>query len=421
VLDFDFLEDMARKPFISLNCGTFRTYEPFNASNILTADPQNIQAILATKFHDFDFGPERVINFSAMLGDGIFTAPLQRWPHFRAQLKPQFTRDQVSDLEAADRHMQVMFRALPDEDQEGWVQSVDIKPLLYRYTMDVSTEFLFGKSVNSQTTAIHSLESSVTASKKAAEDQKFAEAMDFAQGYIADRMRLFGYFWLMNSKEFQEACKTVKDYADRFVAAALDPNHKPSTEKYVFLDALVAETRNPIELRDQVLQVLLAGRDSTASLLSWTVLLLSRDPAAYQKLREAIISNFGTESSPTQELTISSLRSCKELTHVIYESLRLYPLVPLNSRRAIRDTVLPTGGGPNRNEPIAVREGELVAFTSYVVQRRPDIWGPDSEEFVPSRWEGRKLGWEYTPFSGGPRVCIGRKLTLRYDFEELKS
>ena len=175
------------------------------------------------------------------------------------------------------------------------------------------------------------------------------------------------------------------------------------------LDAMVQETRNPVELRDQILHLLIAGRDTTSALLSWSILLLGRHPEEFRKLREAIIENFGTEEEPKQELTFTSMKACKAITHVLYEAMRLYPLLPVNGREALKDTILPTGGGPDRKQPIAIKAGEQVGYSIYVMHRRPDIWGPDSEEFRPARWEGRKLGWEFIPFSGGPRVCLGRE------------
>jgi hypothetical protein len=42
------------------------------------------------------------------------------------------------------------------------------------------------------------------------------------------------------------------------------------------------------------------------------------------------------------------------------------------------------------------------------MHRRKDIWGPDADDFRPERWDGRRVGWEYLPFNGGPRICIGR-------------
>jgi cytochrome P450 len=404
-----------------MGCNTFRTFGLFNTTVVSTAEPENIQEILATKFHDFDLGPARRDNFHEMLGNGIFTAEGEAWAHYRSQLKPQFTRHQVSDLEAADRHLQFLFRALPQEDAGGWIQSVDIMPLIYRFTLDVSTEFLFGESVNSQSATLHSQDSGNT--KELQEEMDFTEAMNFAQDYIAWRWRLHGLYWLANSQRFKHACKVVKDFGDRFVRIALDRNHKRGSakvgekERFVMLDHMVEETKDPVELRDQVLHLLIAGRDTTSALLSWVILLLARHPEQFRKLREAVLEHFGTESEPTQELTFTSLKACKEIMHVLYEAMRLYPLIPLNGRKALKDTFLPTGGGPDGKQPIAIMKGEEVGYSIYVMHRRADIWGADAKEFHPERWEGRKLGWDFIPFSGGPRVCLGREYALLLVFD----
>ena len=399
-----------------MKCNTYRFFNVFN-SVVLTVDSENIQAILATKFHDFDLGSERQ-NFHDVIGNGIFTSDGEAWQHYRQQLRPQFSRDQVSgDIESADRHLQVLFKSLPESNALGWIDGVDVKPFLYRFTMDVSTEFLFGESVNSQSRALYHHDSSNATDMQ--EDLDFASAMNFAQAYVAWRFRLGSLFWLARPKKFRKACQTIKDFAGRFVRIALEPDQKRISagaqggkKKYVLLDELVEETRDPIELRDQILHILLAGRDTTSALISWTLFLLSRNPGEFQKLRNAVISQFGTETEPINEMTFSSLKSCKELTYFIYETLRLYPLVPMNSRRALRNTVLPTGGGPDRKQPIAIMKGERVGYAVYVMHRRKDIWGEDAEDFIPARWEGRRLGWDFLPFSGGPRICLGRKCTV---------
>jgi cytochrome P450 len=407
---------MIRARFEQMGGYTYRVFGLFNGSIVATADPENIQAILATKFHDFELSPSRREDFHDMLGNGIFTAEGEAWAHYRNQLKPQFTRDQVSDLEAADRHLQVLFKALPEEDAGGWIESVDIQPLIYRFTMDVSTEFLFGESVNSQSATLHSQDSGNM--KRVQEDMDFAEALTYAQEFIFWRVRLRSFSWLFTTKRFKNACKVCKDFSDKFVRIVLDPNHKRvpvkagQEEKFVMLDAMVAETRDPVELRDQILHLLLAGRDTTSALLSWTILLLARHPDEFKKLREIVIQNFGTEDAPTQELTFTSMKACKAITHLLYESMRLYPLLAINSRNASKDTFLPTGGGPDKKQPLAIMKGEQVVYSSYAMHRRHDIWGADADEFHPDRWEGRKLGWEFIPFSGGPRVCLGREYSL---------
>src|SRR5262249_26602365 len=107
-----------------------------------------------------------------------------------------------------------------------------------------------------------------------------------------------------------------------------------------------------------------------------------------------------------------TLKSCRYLQYVLYETLRLYPVLPVNNRVALRDTVLPTGGGANGERPLAVRKGQVCSFFSYGLQRGVDVWGPYAAEFRPERWEGRKMDWNYTPFSGGPRMCLGQQYAL---------
>jgi len=70
---------------------------------------------------------------------------------------------------------------------------------------------------------------------------------------------------------------------------------------------------------------------------------------------------------------------------------------------------LPVGGGEDGTKPVAIRKGQVVAFGVYGMHRRKDIWGEDADEFRPERWERRKMDWAYLPFSGGPRICLGRE------------
>jgi cytochrome P450 len=92
--------------------------------------------------------------------------------------------------------------------------------------------------------------------------------------------------------------------------------------------------------------------------------------------------------------------------------LRLYATVPFNSRRATRDTTLPLGGGPDQKSPIYVRKGQEVNYAVHLMHHRADIWGSDVDEFKPERWANRKAGWEYLPFNGGPRICLGQQHAL---------
>ena len=101
-------------------------------------------------------------------------------------------------------------------------------------------------------------------------------------------------------------------------------------------------------------------------------------------------------------------------------ALRLYPSIPINTRIALRTTMLPIGGGLDRKSPMLIPKGTAVAFSVYTLHRRPDLYGMDAELFRPERWdEDMPLGrndttakWGYLPFNGGPRICLGSKCCL---------
>jgi cytochrome P450 len=90
----------------------------------------------------------------------------------------------------------------------------------------------------------------------------------------------------------------------------------------------------------------------------------------------------------------------------------VHPVVPANGRQAVVDTCIPLGGGPEGLDPLFVPAGGIVAYNTFAMHRRTDLFGDDAEEFRPERWEKLRPGWEYLPFNGGPRICIGQQYAL---------
>ncbi|KAA8650482.1 hypothetical protein EYZ11_007663 [Aspergillus tanneri] len=387
---------------------TFRLVQ-MGRNSIFTCDPKNIQALLTTQFKDFELGAPRKNTLHSLLGTGIFTSDGEAWSRSRNLLRPQFTRDQISDLDLEERHVQHAMRAMPVDRSSGWSAPIDIQSIFFRLTIDSATQFLFGESVDSQVAALNS---------DHVDEDKFPYYFDRGQWYAAQRSRFEKLYWVVNNKESRFIESQVHAYVDRFVAGALEQrktDEKSSIDQqqqpYVFLNGLANTTQDPIELRSQLLNILLAGRDTTASLLSWSVLLLARHPAIFKKLRTTILDSFGPYESP-RDITFASLKSCRYLHYFLNEVLRLYPIVPGNRRVAVRDTTLPRGGGPDGQAPVYVRKGQPVMYSVFTMQRRTDLWGPDAEVFDPERWENRRVGWEYLPFNGGPRICIGQQFAL---------
>ncbi|KAL2834236.1 cytochrome P450 [Aspergillus cavernicola] len=384
---------------------TFRMRQ-MGRENIFTCDPVNVQAMLATKFQDFELGPIRRHTLYPMLGLGIFTSDGEAWAHSRALLRPQFTRERVSDLDLEERHVQQAMRAISVDPATRWTSDTDIQSIFFRLTIDSATEFLFGESSDSQAEALRS--------GGKLPPGHFSGNFDRSQWYVAQRARFEKLHWLVDNKESRYVVQQVHAYVDRLVNAALKAaaDGKPPSPNYVFLEALAATTQDPIELRSQLLNVLLAARDTTASLLSWSILMLARHPAVFQRLRGTILTNFGSYTSRRGSITFASLKSCRCLQHFMNEVLRLYPSVPINRRIASHDTFLPQGGGPDGKSPVYLRAGQSVVYSPFVTQRRKDIWGEDADDFNPDRWVDRRVGWEYFPFNGGPRVCLGQQFAL---------
>lgn len=303
------------------------------------------------------------------------------------------------DLE--ERHVQIMLEGLPIQ-ADGWTKTTDLQPLNFRFTMDTASEFLYGESVNSQITALSGRKTA-----ESIDDMSFVAAFESCQDTMAKSIVLNEWYMLAFTKKFYNSCQLCHRYIDRFVHKALTidkprPADSDKKEKYVFLERLAEETKDPVEIRDQLLSILIAGRDTTASLLSFLFLMLAQHPDVFDKLRNIIINDFGTFSAP-RDLTFSGLKSCSYLQWCMNETLRLYPSVPVNSRRSAVDTTLPCGGGDDGLSPIFVPRGTECGYIVYVTHRHPSLWGPDADRFVPERWQSYKHGFEYLPFNGGPR------------------
>lgn len=403
-----FLQDMAGKD-------TIRIYF-FGKLLMGTINPENIQAMLAKQFEDFELGPTRRGQFWPILGNGIFTSDGAAWTHARAMLRPQFARNAISDLDMEERHLQDLLKHLPAKptDSGRWTDKVNLQPLFFRLTLDSATEFLFGDSVHSQ---VYALPSGLAAIEKVENPTGLdlidvGKAFDRAIHAAGVRGRFSDQYWLYNPKSFRDDCKLVHRFADFFVHRALHSDlEKGDQKKYVFLHELVKETRDPIELRSQLLNIFLAGRDTTAGLLGWIFWNLARHPDILAKLRASVLEDFGTYAQP-KNITFATLKSCTYLQQVMNECLRMYPSVPLNSRRATKDTTLPFGGGPDGRSPVFIPKGTQVDYSVQCMHRRKDLWGEDAEVFKPSRWTGKKVGWEFLPFNGGPRICLGQQFAL---------
>uniref|UniRef100_A0A803LD47 Cytochrome P450 n=2 Tax=Chenopodium quinoa TaxID=63459 RepID=A0A803LD47_CHEQI len=164
-------------------------------------------------------------------------------------------------------------------------------------------------------------------------------------------------------------------------------------------------------LRDIVVSFLLAGRDTVASGLTVFFYLMARNPSAEARILEESNRVLGRRSSSS--LTIPSMEELRKMHYLqgaVYETLRLYPPVQMDSKFAKNDDVLPDG--------TYVKKGTRVAYHPYAMGRMETIWGPDCLEFKPERWlnnEGvfvPENPYRYPVFQAGVRPCLGKDMGL---------
>ena len=405
--------DYWRSRYIKMGSNTF-TAKILLTPIISTMEPANLKCILSTNFKDWAIGEDRRKALSWFLGVGIFLSDGAEWQHSRDMLRPNFARAQLNDPKLFEKHASNLIAAIPKDGET----MVDLQPLFFSASLDISTEFLFGRS-----TAVLDPSTNERGGNQNAE--AFVEAFVYCQESLDGRnsslgmLSLFLPDWLRSNK-----VKTVHSFVDSLVkqaatsrAAEREDKLDQDQHRYVFLHELLDQTSDHVRIRSELLNILLAGRDTTASFLSNIWYELSRRPGIFSKLQQEISTSLPASTA----ISFENLKSLKYLQAIMSESLRLFPIVPENTRKATRDTVLPCGGGADGKAPVFVPKGSLAHWSLWAMHRRQDLYGADAEEFRPERWldeesdsgeKGLRVGWEFLPFNGGPRICIGQQFAL---------
>ena len=155
------------------------------------------------------------------------------------------------------------------------------------------------------------------------------------------------------------------------------------------------------QLRDETMTLIFAGHETTAHALVWTWYLLAKNPEKVVKMREELESVVGD-----RRVQVGDLPQLPYLEMVVKESLRLYPSVWAYAREAQRDLVI---------EGYEIKKGQTVTIGHIAMGRNPKYYD-DPMEFRPERWtrdfERQLPRGAYTPFAGGPRVCLGKQFAM---------
>ncbi|CAA7269186.1 unnamed protein product [Cyclocybe aegerita] len=401
--------------------GNTYMFNLFTSSPFVTLEPDHVKAILATQFDSFVKGPRFLLQANSLLGSGVFNADGELWKFHRSMTRPFFTRERISDFEIYDRNCDISLRQARTRLKEGY--PVEFQDLVSRFTLDSATEFLFGQSVGSLSAGI----SYPACAAHKTPDSFYSHPSRVFVGAFAESQHLtsmrfgMGDEWQMAEflgDKIKPLRKVIDEFTKPLMKAALEKREKDLREKADeknieednLLAHLVKHTQDEKILKDELVNLLVAGRDTTMTLLTFSVYMLSQHPDIEHRLRQEVFEKVGITSAPTYE----NMREMKYVRAFLNEVLRLYPPVPVDARTTNKEVIL-HAKKPGQS-PIYIPENTNCIYSVMYMHRRTDLWGPDALTFDPDRFLDERLNkyltpnpFIFCPFNAGPRICLGQQ------------
>ena len=362
----------------------FRT--PFFRS-YMANDPTILTTVLKDRPDDFPKSDRVGAGLAPLLGQSVFLTNGDLWKRQRRIIDPAFEGGRIRDTfgamwEAAEATVARL------EARTGEV--IDIEPEASHAAADVIFRTLFSIPIE------NSLASQVFTEFQA--HQRSQPILNLA-AFIPGPRWMPRFF----RSETRATAERIRALITRLVedrAALIARGEAPddlATKIMTMADPETGETFEPSEMVDQVAIFFLAGHETSASALAWTLYLLATHPEWQEKV---------AEEAADLEADFSQLSKLKATRDVFREALRLYPPVPM----MVRETTQ-----PETFRKRAIRKGAQIVLSPWHLQRHERMWDrPD--DFDPSRWrtEGGKASAReaYMPFSAGPRVCTGASFAM---------
>ncbi|MQL86415.1 hypothetical protein Taro_018959 [Colocasia esculenta] len=406
---YDYMTEFSRRYRTFRMIGFFR-------SHIYTVDPANVEYVLKSNFHNYGKGPYLYDILKDLLGDGIFAVDGEKWNHQRKVASHAFSTRVLRDYSSVVFRKNATKVAQIISDYATSQQMFDVQGLLMKAAMDSIFEVGFGENLDI-----------LSGSREDA--YAFAKAFDDASSLTLKRC--FDLSWKMKrllNVGSEAALKRNVKVIDGFVYKVIRRRREQMATRYqsdlmkradmlsrFLMDSELgaAESRDDKYLRDITLSFILAGKDTTASTLSWFLYMLCKHPVVQEKIVQEVeeATETSRHSPFMQNFTEEALNRMQYLHAALTETLRLHPIVPMDAKFCFSDDVLPDG--------FTVKGGDMVDYQPYPMGRMEALWGADAEEFRPERWldeDGKfqpESPFKFTAFQSGPRICLGKEFAYR--------
>jgi cytochrome P450 len=366
---------------------------------VLTRDPQAAHELLVSKQESFSKNTLGYRVLRDLLGEGLVTAQGDVWKRHRRIANPAFHRKTLKGF------VETMARAT-EEALAHWQGPIELGEAFSALTLRIAGETLFGVDLSGDTgeislavrTALGSFQQRVTRASPLLNRLPTKENRAFDRS-VADLDRVVHRLILERRAQGEsrnDLLGMLMDTRDELsVAGGGDPSlgAKGSSGPGFSEVGLSGLGLSDKELRDEAVTMLLAGHETTATALTWTMHLLGRHPEVLAELRAEVDQQLGTELP-----SFESLSKLVAMKRTVNEALRLYPPIWLLVRRAEKGVEL---------SGRSIREGTFVFLSLRNLHRSPEVWD-QAELFKPERFLNPPAHPSaFIPFSNGPRKCIG--------------
>ncbi|KAE9460039.1 hypothetical protein C3L33_08052, partial [Rhododendron williamsianum] len=411
---------------------TFRILAP-DQSDIYTTDSRNIEHILKTKFDKYTKGKENQDVAGDLFGQGIFAVDGEKWRQQRKLASFEFSARVLRDFSCAVFRKNAANLVTTVSEFSVANRVFDIQDLLMRCTLDSIFKVGFGVDLNC-------LQGS------SEEGSAFIKAFDDSTEltywrYVDPFWKLKRFFNIGTEASLKKNIKSINDFVHGLISTkrkqlavhqdsatdfvnTLDwvMFHDFKNDKEDILSRFLVESMKDPEgmndkyLRDIILNFMIAGKDTSATTLSWFFYMLCKNPMVQEKIAQEVkevTSSQGDEARIDDfvaNISDEVLEQMHYLHSALTETLRLFPAVPVDGRCAETDDILPDG--------FKLKKGDGVYYLAYAMGRMPYIWGDDAEDFRPERWLDNGIfqpesPFKFTAFHGGPRICLGKDFAYR--------
>ncbi|KAH8922698.1 cytochrome P450 [Atractiella rhizophila] len=390
--------------------------------------PEWIEYVQKTNFDNYPKGWLFMSVTSDFWGIGIFNADGSPWYYQRKIISHIFSVSRFKSVISSSINQSAKdFVAFLDDLASNKAEYL-LSDGFYRFTMESFNRMAFGEDLGLlERGNIHKV-------------VPFAKAFDDAHIQLNKRF-MDPTFWKLtemltsSGRKMKENIRLVDEYAYSIIrsrkAARKESEGKESAQKDL-LDLFLEMTHedgsrlSEKEVRDMVLNLIIAGRDTTAAALSYSFFRLIMHPKYINWLREEIEERKATDGTTDDDfIAYDNYKTFVRAVAFFHETLRLHPSVPGNVKVVLKDDQLPNGP--------RLEAGDLVRWDDWQMGRDENIW-PNACEFTPERWIDEKghfkqvSPYKFHAFNAGPRLCVGQNLATfeavyvivtlinRYDF-----